>query len=117
MCLTCSLSVKKAEELPNAADIDGKGVAFASYPDSSTPRYLALKIFDSNYVCITVCLQNVLLHCSTWGRSVTLREDQGEEEAFNLLHHMLPCMSWSMLPPKLSCNFALADLGVQEEAI
>lgn len=85
MCLTYSLSVQKAEDLPDAADIDEKCVAFASYPDNSTPRYLALKIFDSNYICVTVCLQNVPLSCSTWGRSVVLREDEGEKEAFDLL--------------------------------
>lgn len=68
------------------ADIDGKHAAFASYPDNSTPRYLALKIFDPNYIRTKVRLQNVPLCCSAWGGSLALCEHRGEEETFDLQH-------------------------------
>lgn len=78
---------------------------------------LALKIFDSNHVCIGVCLQNTPLPCSRWGGGVVLQEEEGEEEAFGLVHpqqssHVHPgpcCLQNSAAPspltnPGVSCS-------------
>lgn len=58
-----------------------------------------------------VCLQNVLLHCSTWHRTLVLHEDQGEEEAFDLLR---PYQSSRACPGPccLQNSAAVIDLGV-----
>lgn len=105
----CSLSAQKVDALPAAPDTDGKGIAFASCRYSSTPRCLAPKLINSRHICSIVCLQNVPLGCTARGRSVAVREGQGEEVAFSSYQS-------SHASPSPRCTFALSNLGVQEEA-